>query len=356
MRVVFNLLDADVGGGQRVAAGIAAALRDHGHTVGVLVPADGPALPWFMVGGTQAHFVDVTSLRRPWGIRAAAAAFVGYDLVYSHTSVPGAVLAGAAASRAQRPHVIHQHIYPHFSGSAPVRRVQRALYGRATRRAQVIAVARHVADAAVAAGAPRGRVVVIPNGVEIPAEPAPPRAGGTPRIGLLGRLDVQKGIDLFLDALELMTVLAEPALGSPLPEDDTGRKLHERAHALGVDVVAPATRTFLEPLDIFAAPSRYEGHPLTLMEAMALGKAVVATAIPGVTEMLTGEDAGLLVPPEDSAALAAALDALATDPELRARLGARARALVSARYSLPVVHARVIDVLEQAAATHRASV
>jgi glycosyltransferase involved in cell wall biosynthesis len=351
VRVVFNLLDANIGGGQRVAAGIAEALRAAGHDVGVAAPADGPALLWFTDAAAATHLVDLVSLRRPAGIRRAAAAFSDYDVVYSHTSAPGAALAGAAAARASRPHVIHQHIYPHFSTIAPLRTVQERLYARAASRAQVIAVAQHVADAAVAAGAPRDRVTVIPNGVEIPTEAAPPAASGPSRIGQLARLDVQKGIDLFLDAVEHSTADATFALGTPIAEDDFGRALHTRARSLGVEVVAPASRTFLETLDVVAAPSRYEGHPLALMEAMALGKPVVAAAIPGVTEMLNGEDAGLLIPSEDAQALAVAIDTLAGDAELRARLGARARTLITDRYALPLVHARIIQLLEAARAS-----
>jgi glycosyltransferase involved in cell wall biosynthesis len=214
----------------------------------------------------------------------------------------------------------------------------------------MIAVAQHIADAAVAAGAPRDRITVIPNGVDVPAEPAPPALARPIRIGQLARLDAQKGIDVFLEAIEHVTEPAQFALGSPLPENDFGRALHERATALGVEVVAPASRAFLETLDIVAAPSLQEGHSVTLMEAMALAKPVVAAAIPGVTEMLQGEDAGLLVPPRDPEALATALDLLAGDAALRSRLGARARELVTARYALPVVHARIIDLLERAAA------
>ena len=350
MRVIFNLLDANVGGGQRVAARIAEALVARGHSVGVAVPADRPALQWFLEAGAEAHLVDIVSLRRPWGIRRAAQVFEAYDLVYSHTSVPGAVLGGAAAAIARRPHVIHQHAYPHLSRRAVVRALQRSLFALTVRRARMIAVAQHIADAAVAFGAPRDRITVIPNGVEVPAQAAPSAATGAVRIGLLARLDAQKGIDVYLDAVERVTAPASFALGTPVPEDDFGRALHERAIALGVEVVAPASRAFLATLDIVAAPSLLEGHPLTLMEAMALAKPVVAAAIPGVTEMLEGEGAGMLVPPRDAGALATALDTLVADAALRSRLGARARELVTARYALPVVHARIVDLLESAAA------
>jgi glycosyltransferase involved in cell wall biosynthesis len=86
---------------------------------------------------------------------------------------------------------------------------------------------------------------------------------------------------------------------------------------------------------------------------MAVGRAVVAAAIPGVLEMLEGAHAGILIPPEDPVALAAAIDALARDVELRRELGRNARDLVAARYALPVVHARIIEFLRHAADRER---
>jgi glycosyltransferase involved in cell wall biosynthesis len=299
------------------------------------------------------HKIDLTSLRRPGAVRKAASVFATYDLVYSHTSVPGAILGGAAASRAHKPHVIHQHIYPHFSPRRLTRVVQRWLYARAGHHAEMIAVAQHVADAAIAAGVPRERITVIPNGVEIPAETATASLPGTITVGQLARLDIQKGLDVLLEAVELMTTEATFAIGTPVANDDFGRAVHDTARRLGVQVVVPASRDFLTTVDIVAAPSRYEGHPLVLMEAMALGKPVVATAIPGVREVLEGGQAGLLVPNEDPIALAQALDRLVADSELRARLGERARQLMIERYALPVVHAQIIDVLERAATDER---
>lgn len=348
MRVAFNLLDASVGGGQRVAAGVAEALVAAGHAIGLAVPSDGPAVRWFSDAGAEFELVDLLTLRRPSGIVGAARFFSRYDLVYSHTSVPGIILADAAARRARVPHVIHQHTHPYFSGRAGARRLQRMLYARAARRAQTIAVAQHVADATSAAGAPPARVVVIPNGVDIPPLAVEQARRRAITIGMLGRLDHAKGIDVFLDAIEHIETQARFALGTPTPENELGHLLHRRANALDVTVSAPASADFLGSVDIVAVPSRAEGHPLTLMEAMARGKPVVATSIRGITEMIDGEPVALLVPPDDPRALAGALDALATDEPLRAQLGERARAFVAARYALPMTQERVVQFLERA--------
>jgi glycosyltransferase involved in cell wall biosynthesis len=348
VKVAFNLLDASIGGGQRVAAGIAQFLIDHGHSVAVVVPDDGPALRWFTDAGVDVQFIELVSLRNPRGVLTAKRFFGEYDLVYSHTSIPGIVLADAAAGRAGVPHVIHQHTPPFFSSDRALRVIQRGLYRRAARRAQTIAVARHVADAAVTAGAPCGRITVIPNGVDVPEPTAQARPRSKLTVGMLGRLDVKKGIDVFLDAVELVTTPMNFELGTPLPEDASGHDLHRRAGKLGVTVTAPASVEFLGGLDVVAVPSREEGHPLTLMEAMVRGKPVVATRIVGIIEMLDGNEPVLLIPTDDPHALAAALDNLATDEERRARLGAQARDFVSTRYALPIVHARVLNFLERA--------
>ncbi len=350
MRVLFNLLDARVGGGQHVALDIAAELIRRGHEVGVVVPAEGLTTERFATLGARTHTANLVTLWRP-GLLHGARIARRYDVVYSHTSVPGEILGGFAAALARRPHAVHRHVYPHFSPRAPVRAFQRLLYRAVDRRARTVAVAEHVADSMVEVGVPRARIEIIPNGVDVPVEAAPPRAGKGPvRIGLLGRLDPQKGADVFLEAAGYLAGGAEFVLGAPSLHDRYGEELLAAAHAANVEAVIPADREFLESVDVVVLPSRYEGHPLTLLEAMALGKPVVATAIPGIREVVEPAGAGVLVPPEDAEALAAAVRRLVDDPGLRAELGARGRDVVASRYTLAQMNDRIVTFLENAAA------
>ena len=167
MRVLFNLLDAGVGGGQQVALDVASELVRRGHSIGVVVPAPGPATSRFAELGASTHTAHLVSLRRP-GVIAGARIARRYDLVYSHTSVPGEILGGMAAALAGRPHAVHRHVYPHFSPKPWIRAVQHFLYRHVERRARSVAVARHVADSMVEVGIPRERIEVIPNGVDVP--------------------------------------------------------------------------------------------------------------------------------------------------------------------------------------------
>lgn len=83
--------------------------------------------------------------------------------------------------------------------------------------------------------------------------------------------------------------------------------------------------TVLDAMDIFALPSEYEGFPVSVLEAMASGKPVVATAVDGIVEAIADRQTGILVPPRDVAALTEGLDLLIRRPELRTSMGAAGR-------------------------------
>ena len=100
---------------------------------------------------------------------------------------------------------------------------------------------------------------------------------------------------------------------------------------------AQARGAELAKASVFCLPSHAEGLPMALLEAMAARKAVVASSVGGVPEALRDGDNGMLVPPRDSAALAAALARVLGDAALRARLGSRARATIEQHYSTEVM-------------------
>jgi len=93
-------------------------------------------------------------------------------------------------------------------------------------------------------------------------------------------------------------------------------------------------RVALAGASIFALPSYAEGMPLALLEAMSWGLAVIATPVGGVPQLVTHEVNGVLVAPGDIDGVAAAIDRLLSDPALRDRLGAAARATIAAHFSL----------------------
>jgi glycosyltransferase involved in cell wall biosynthesis len=121
-----------------------------------------------------------------------------------------------------------------------------------------------------------------------------------------------------------------------------GAGLGERLRLLGYREDVPAV---LAAADIFVLPSRFEGLPMSVIEAMLTGLPVVAAAVRGPAEQVVAEETGLLVPPGDAAALAGALGRLVADPALRARMGQAGRLLACRRYDEAAVLARTLDLL-----------
>src|SRR5687768_4892209 len=99
--------------------------------------------------------------------------------------------------------------------------------------------------------------------------------------------------------------------------------------------------------DVFALPSWTEGFPLVVLEAMALGRPVVATAVGGTPELVADGETGLLVPPRDVAALTASLKRVLDDEGLRRRLGEAGRRRVAERFSPEAMTRDVLAVYDE---------
>ncbi|SNS20549.1 Glycosyltransferase involved in cell wall bisynthesis [Geodermatophilus saharensis] len=191
-------------------------------------------------------------------------------------------------------------------------------------------------------GVDPARVHVVPNGVDVPPDPAGPAGRPVPRIGAFGRLTAQKGFDVLLAALRRLDVPFDAVVGGAGRD---GEAL--RAAAAGLPVTFPGwvsdARGFLAGLDLFVLSSRVEALPLALLEAMAEGLPCVATDV-GDVRRAVGEDA-VVVPVEDAGALAAALRGLLTDPARRAALGVRARVRAVRDLDAGLMTARTFRVL-----------
>jgi len=196
--------------------------------------------------------------------------------------------------------------------------------------------------ALVQKSAPDQPVLVIPNGVDVsrfrPVEtPSEDRAV---RVGFVGRLVHQKGVDVLLKAVALL----DPAL--PFVVDIVGDGAErQELESLGASLGVAHRVRFLgwksseelpelyRCMDVLALPSRDEGMPNVVLEAMATGLPVVATKVAGTEELVHDGETGLIVPPEDHQALAEALRRAVTDRETRTSMGAAGRTLVEARYT-----------------------
>jgi len=206
------------------------------------------------------------------------------------------------------------------------------------------------------------KITVIPNGLDLaefdedasrePAAPAPrPHRG--PLIGSVGRLELQKGTAHLLAAMpRILSVLSDADLwiigdgpqGPTLREQARDQGVSEHVHFLGYRSDVPA---LLKRLDLFVLPSLWEGLPNAALEAMAAGRAVVATRVDGTPEAVADNTTGLLVPPRDPRALADAITHLLTHPDLRSRMGAAGRERVAELFSMDAMVQRTEAVYRQ---------
>lgn len=291
-------------------------------------------------------------VRRVAGVPGSLRAFrrhlhdVDPDLVHVNNTL--SLPEGAVARRAGYPVLFHFHDgqWPGVKGGV----VRRAAWRVGD---EVAALTRSNARALEH----RGRSPhLLPSPARIPDAPfstlRPPRSRVV--VASVGVLGTRKGTDLFLDAVERLA--GDPALEFHLiggaedaPSPEWAAAQVARAARLGVVYRERAdVEAELPGWDIVAAPSRAEPFGLVVLEAMGAARAVIGARTGGIEELL-GDGAGVLVPPGDAAALAAAIAELARSPERRAELGAAAhpRAL---RYDVRPASERLARLYEETVA------
>ncbi len=187
----------------------------------------------------------------------------------------------------------------------------------------------------------------------------------------VGQLIDRKGIDVLIEALARRSDRRSGHRSGPavalrwFGAGDAGDDLLALARRLGVadqvqllDPSSVPTRVDLfraiASADLYVQPSREEGLPLALVEAMALGAPVVATAVNGIPEVVEHDVTGLLVPPEDVGALAQAIGTVLDDPTLADRLAQAGRGRIQPDHDLAAVAATMAG-LYRRALEHRAT-
>jgi glycosyltransferase involved in cell wall biosynthesis len=269
------------------------------------------------------------------------------DVVHAHGLLyASSVLALVMARRLDRARVLTEHVGQVPYESPVLDRVQSlaiASVGRAAvRRSQAVVVLNDKVRDEVRALHPPSRIVQIPNGVDAetyrPPEPnerdvirASLGWDDRPRVLFVGRLVAKKGVGLALQAAavaggEWELVVAGP--GRPLQE------IPEHVSLLGPQRPARIAELY-RAADALLMPSRGEGFPITVQEAMASGLPVVLLDDPSYAPYLRGAGHGARVAPPDADAIAAALSDLVADPGARAAAGAQARTHAQRAYSWP---------------------
>jgi glycosyltransferase involved in cell wall biosynthesis len=336
------------GGVARCVADLVADQIGRGWRVGVACPPGGPLLEHVRVAGVE--HLSWPARRSPAGRVPAETRAISSiaktwapDLVHLHSSKAG--LAGRLALRGRRPTLFQPHAWSFFAVGEPLRTVALGWERVAARWADAIVC---VSDGEKAAGERAGIGAawrVVPNGIDLDAfrpvadaERAQAREelelGSGPVALCVGRLCRQKGQDVLADAWPaVLRRVPEAQLvfvgGGPDEE-----ALRERGRVVGEQA---DVRPWLAAADVVVQPSRWEGLAYVVLEAMASGRSVVATDVPGMREAL-GET-GTIVPPEDPELLAEAV----ADRMLAGAQGADARRRAEALHGVGRATAAMAD-------------
>jgi glycosyltransferase involved in cell wall biosynthesis len=317
-------------------------------------------LAWDLGRRTRAPWRELAAMRQARRIYQAECP----DVVHHNTIKPG-IYGSLAAARAGVPGIVNSVTgrgYVFLGGAARARAMRplvHALYRRAFAPDNVRAIFENAADRAYFTRnrlVPQGRTLLIESsGVDAvrfapAAEPA-----GIPVVMMASRMLWDKGAGVLVEAARRLgapsaarvVLVGEPDTGNPhaIP-----RATLQAWHAEGVvewwgfrgDMPA-----VLAQCHIFTLPTMYaEGLPVSLLEAAASRRPIVTTDVPGPADFVEDGVNGLLVPPGDAAALAAALARLIREPDLRGRMGEAGRQRVLAHYTSESINARTLAVYE----------
>jgi len=341
LKVAHVIHGLEVGGLERLVVDLAAGSRAWGVEPSLVAFGnDGPVRAWAEAAGVPVHPLgDVRGLSVE-AVRRLGQALSGASVAHGHDLGPwlNAVAARSVAPRTRVVATFHQLLPP----SGRKRRAAR-LAARLSRA--LVACGTEVRTELRGWTPPGTPIVTIGNGVALPpVATAEQRARARRRLGLpvgsiavgyLGRMHPEKGPDLLVEAMVRhlldvpgahLVLVGRGSLDEALRA--AAAPLGARAHLLG-EVVDDAAG-LLAGLDVYAQPSRREGRSLAMLEAMAAALPTVAHRLPAVRELHPDDATAILVPPEDTKALGAAIRALVLDPARRRALGAAARARVAA--------------------------
>jgi glycosyltransferase involved in cell wall biosynthesis len=361
VRLLLVVDSLDVGGAERHVVDLAVALSRQAYEVTVACSVAGD-----LSGLLEGANIPVQPLLDQLVKRRVSAAYARelrrlsrekcVDLVHAHIYASAAAAALATLGTGV-PLVVTEHTEAVWRGRR-ARLVSRWFCRRASR---VIAVSGAVRRRLVEQDdVPPEKIAVIPNAV--PANPdqesgAPPLPDGLrdgPLVGIVARLQYEKGVATFLEAAARVAKVVPRARFIVVGDGPLRTDLHALVGRLGLEQnvrflgFRSNPRALIGLLDVLVVPSHTEGAPLVVLEAMAAGVPVVASAVGGIPDQVRHGDDGLLVPPGDPAALCEAVLVLLEAPDLARRMGAAGCRKAATNFSHATMVERVMKVYRTA--------
>jgi glycosyltransferase involved in cell wall biosynthesis len=376
MRVLLVYDHLETGGTQTYGRGLSQALIRAGHEVAVASRGGSTASRFAQLGVRCLDWpapkrTDISGLIR--GVRQAGRLLAAWqpDVIHAHAGLPGLLFSIAARrSNGRRVPVVvgsqrsWRSLYRFPGGGLWSWCLYQLLRLSAD---EVVAVSEGLRQEFVRNGIPAARCHLIPNGIDLALFEAAesgavsPAPGGARRIvGTLGRLVDQKGMDVFIEAAACVSAQAPDVQFWIVGEGPLRQRC--RAHIDALDLADRVSllgersdvASLLAQMTVFVSASRWEGMPYALLEALAARRPVVATRVIGSADLITDGVHGRLVPPDDPAAMSAAIVDLLNDPGRAQMLGRAGRRWVETHYSLRVMADKITALYSRTIAEHRA--
>jgi glycosyltransferase involved in cell wall biosynthesis len=355
MRLLFVCPDMRTGGAERHWTTLIPRLAERGAEVGVVCLArEGALFGVLERAGVAAVSLDMSARGDPRSWRRA----LGYarprpDAVVSR-GVSALIVGEAIARRARAPHVVNEHTPLTADGDLlPMRVHQRHITRLAAPGVEwVIAVASRQREPLVRLGYRAERIEVIPNGVDPLDPPAEVgRLAGADEFAVLclARMQPEKRVDAFVRAVAAARRRDPRIRGFVAGDGDQRAHLERLAAGSGVELLGERSdvAALIAGADAFALTSEAEALPMSILEAMALGRPVIAPDLGGIADAVVPGQTGVLVAPGDTAAIERALLELAADRERARRLGEAGRARQRERFTAAAMVDAYLSSLER---------
>ena len=361
-RLLLVVDSLDIGGAERQVVDLAIALHRKGHEVVVACSVGGELSGLLQEGGIPVRVLLGRLVKRRFSLAFARKLRKlikgeGFDLVHAH--VYASASAAAVATLGQNvPLVVTEHSEGSWR-TWRARQMSRWIYRRAK---HVVAVSSPIRRLLLDEyRVPPQHVILVPNAVT-------PNSGSTlrespslsdqwregPLVGVVAQLKPEKGLSNFLEAAARVSRLLPDVRFLVVGDGPLRGELEGLAEGLGVGRhvrflgFRSDARALVELLDVLVVPSLSEGAPLVVLEAMAAGIPVVASAVGGIPDQIRHEKEGLLVPPGDSTALGDALLGLLRNSARARRLGEAGRQRWTSEFSYATMVGRVEAVYRSA--------
>lgn len=344
-RLHFVITDLEIGGTPRVVRDLAVRLRPHGFDTAVTCLSPwGPVADEIKAAGVPVFAAGAESASRlPSAVQFVRRVTADTDVIFSFL-VHANVIASLANAGREKP------LVQSIQTTQPRPRWHwwaQAIAARAG--VKIIVPTSSTATAAIErSGVDPAKLVVIPNAVDLDDRPARQRQSAERfRVGFLGRLDPVKRVPDLVAAVARLPHVTLDIFG-----DGPKRRAIEHAiasHGIADRVILHGVFALaadaLPEIDVLVLPSEAEGFGLVLIEAMAAGVPVIGTDVPGIRDVIQHGVNGLLVPVNDPAALAAAIERIRNDTLLVSRLVTTGRNTVIERYAWNAILGQYANVL-----------